>query len=552
MKKSKLYSWGLGCSLSLLTVCTSCDKFFDVNTLDVGLEENVYTSTQEVYAGFIGVVGTFQKAADHYVVASELLGDLIKPTSNAPVEFWDVYRYRATNGNELVSPQPYYNIILNANDFLRHIVSFNKKNPGAIPEIIYRGVTSAVITYRTWAYLTIGKFYGEAVYHDLAISDDTDLAEKPLLALDRLLDELQYFMENGVDGVDAWNQLDAAGWKEIISPNADATLTDWVYVTINPDVLMAEIFLWKGDNVNAAQSALRAISNGVADDGKESTDRYKLSGSFQGTSWKKMFTNDYSSIGNEAYTAVPFSFKDKQQNNLQYYFSNLAPNVYYLAPTNKLYNMYTIKVGTKEYVDSYRRSATITTEDGSRVIRKYHEGKETYERDHYIYTYRAAEVWLMAAEALSNLGELAAADSIVNNGLKICQNASTSSFNAPFDYPLYTWNMRENRGVRGRASAHTNYIRDYVVDSVYVDETELQARQKFVLDSLIANEVGCELAGEGKRWFTLVRMARNNNKPEIVADPVSSGKFSGTERELYRMWLMDPKNWFIKYDQVNE
>ena len=66
MKKSKLYSWGLGCSLSLLTVCTSCDKFFDVNTLDVGLEENVYTSAQEVYAGFIGVAGTFQKAADHY------------------------------------------------------------------------------------------------------------------------------------------------------------------------------------------------------------------------------------------------------------------------------------------------------------------------------------------------------------------------------------------------------------------------------------------------------------------------------------------------------
>ncbi|MCC8174700.1 MAG: RagB/SusD family nutrient uptake outer membrane protein, partial [Odoribacter sp.] len=63
--------------------------------------------------------------------------------------------------------------------------------------------------------------------------------------------------------------------------------------------------------------------------------------------------------------------------------------------------------------------------------------------------------------------------------------------------------------------------------------------------------VGCELAGEGKRWFTLLRMARNNNQPEIVADRVSQ-KFDGASRELYKIWLMEPKNWFIKYDHLSQ
>ncbi|MCC8174335.1 MAG: hypothetical protein LIO65_08225 [Odoribacter sp.] len=46
-----------------------------------------------------------------------MLGDLIQPTDNAPDEMWDIFYYRATNGNSYASPQHFYNIIVNANDF---------------------------------------------------------------------------------------------------------------------------------------------------------------------------------------------------------------------------------------------------------------------------------------------------------------------------------------------------------------------------------------------------------------------------------------------------
>lgn len=70
------------------------------------------------------------------------------------------------------------------------------------------------------------------------------------------------------------------------------------------------------------------------------------------------------------------------------------------------------------------------------------------------------------------------------------------------------------------------------------------------MDSLIAEETALEAAYEGKRWFTLLRMAKHSNNPAFLADQVCK-KFSEGEREKYRTYLMDPRNWFIKYDQYN-
>ena len=83
--------------------------------------------------------------------------------------------------------------------------------------------------------------------------------------------------------------------------------------------------------------------------------------------------------------------------------------------------------------------------------------------------------------------------------------------------------------------------------TAHVAEDASQARKVVVLDSLIAEEVGMECAYEGKRWFTLVRMARNLNEPDFLARQACL-KFDQGERERYRQLLVDPQNWFIRYD----
>lgn len=70
------------------------------------------------------------------------------------------------------------------------------------------------------------------------------------------------------------------------------------------------------------------------------------------------------------------------------------------------------------------------------------------------------------------------------------------------------------------------------------------------MDSLIAEETALEAAFEGKRWFTLMRIAKQRNKPAFLADEISK-KFPEREREEYRTYLMNPENWYIKYNQIN-
>lgn len=517
-------------------LCSSCDNFFDVNTDEIILNDDNYKSKGEVYSGFVGIASTMQQAADHYIILSELLGDLVTPTSQAPLEFWEVYRYRPGKSNKLVSPEPFYKIILNSNDFLRSMVKFHKENSGGIPELVYNGMISSAITYRTWAYLTIGKIYGEAIYYDLALSDNTDMSGQQLMSLDELIGELIHFMKTGVGGVDAFQPLE---WKELMGMDAN----DWYYMTVNANVLMAELYLWQGSHVESAMSALDAIYSGVGDDGKASLDKYKLSGKI---SWKNIFAGDYGTIGNEAFTVIPFDYSKGQTNKLQYYFSNIEPNVYYVKPHNNMINRYQILQG-KIYTDPRGKDISYIKEGGEYVIARYHMGKKPYEHDRQISIYRAVDAWLMLAEALNESGNFAQADSILNVGLS--KSWSGSVFKEPFNLPIYRADLQKNLGIRGNVGARPNYLKYYVVDSLY-QENELQERKRIVLDSLIAEEVALELAFEGKRWYTLVRMARKNNRPELLAKPMSE-KFGPAERELYRMWLMEPQNWFIKYDQLN-
>ena len=76
---------------------------------------------------------------------------------------------------------------------------------------------------------------------------------------------------------------------------------------------------------------------------------------------------------------------------------------------------------------------------------------------------------------------------------------------------------------------------------------EYTERRRAVLDSLIIEETGRELAGEGKRWFTIMRMARNSNNPSMLARMIMR-KFPVAERPAYYAKLKDPANWFIDYD----
>lgn len=539
---------------------SSCDNYFDIETEDMLDVSDAYKEKSTIYAGMMGLAANFRETADHHIILSELLGDLMKPTTSAPDECWDVYRYKATNGNSFASPAPYYKLIINCNDFLKHTIDYNKKYPAALAANVYKGMISSALTYRAWSYLQIGKIFGEAVYYDVVFTDDNDEMPSKVMNLDELVEELIYNLKNGVDGVNGFQILD---WNTLISPQNTYTDETWSRVSIAADVLLTELYLWNKDYTNAAKTALNYVSNSAAN--------FKLN-IFQSNNnnmmWYKMFTSPFSSdCIKEVCTYTPFNFEKRQTSMLQYYFSSLAPNVYYFMPTPnaqmRFYNQITGEskneltgeTGLVRGTDSYRRSGTFVYENGKTAIAKYHMDKKNYEHDSPIYIYRAPEIYLMIAEALGGLGgetNIAAADSIISVGLKSSWNSD--HFEKPFEAPIYGNSLNVFPGIRGRAKMGADFIRYHVDTLQYPGKTDLEkiqkaAREKFVLDSLIAEETALELAYEGKRWFTLIRLARNSENPAFLAQQAAK-KFDTGEGQLYEKWLMNPENWFIKWNQT--
>lgn len=493
-------------------------------------------------------MSTLQDAAPKLLVLSELQGDLIAPTDQAPDDYWDVFRYDINSDNSVADPTPLYRIVLNCNDFMRNTIEYNASYPGVIPVTTYRQMIAGAVTLRTWAYLNIGKLYGKAVYYDYAMVGEVDLNELPVLTFEELIRELIYFMNTGVDNIN--------GFRSVEVNDMFGTTGIWGgSVPISTDALMCELYLWNKDYESAAKKGINLIT-GQALTAAGDKNKMTLSPLFGVTKeWHTLFTEATANPQtNEGLTIVLFDNAQRQINPLYSLFSADPVSEYFLKPTQSLINLYLgneYQSGVQTIKDPRGDGVTYATEMGQSVFHKYNKSRTTQQQDAPIYIYRAAEIHLMIAEALTGLGNYAAADAIINDGFAQYNESGNRYKPPPFDAPIYAFEKLNTGlgGVRGRIGIpKVNSTDSRFMGDMDPESPEYSVRRQFVLDSLIVEETGRELAGEGKRWFTMMRIARNSNKPEILAN-LASRKFSdGGDRLVYREKLMNSNNWFIDYD----
>lgn len=522
----------------------SCESFFE-QTPDNMLEaDDNYTDRSNVYASFMGLMATLQDVAPKLVVASELQGDLLMPTDQAPDSYWEVYRYGVQPGNSVADPTPLYRIVMNCNDFMRNTIEYNTDYPGVIPVSTYRQMIAGAVTLRAWAYLNIGKFYGKAVYYDYAMTGETDLSKLPVLSFDELIPELIHFMNTGVDNVNGLRRVDIN--------TMFGTTGIWGSVPISPDALMCELYLWNKDYESAAKKGINLIT-GQALTPAGDNNKFTLSEQFGKTKeWHTLFSETPANPQtNEGLTMVLYDYSQRQINPLYSLFSSDATCQYYMKPTAVMTSRYTgrdYQSGAQIVRDPRGSGVSYETLQGETVLSKYTLNRTIQQQDAPIYIYRAAEIHLMIAEALTALGNYDAADAILCDGFKPYY-VSGNRYNQPFDAPIYAFEkLKLGQGVRGRLSIPAVRSTDErFMGELDPDSPEYTGRRQMLLDSLIIEETARELAGEGKRWFTMMRIARNTNDPAMLARMVTR-KFPVAERPAYAAKLEDPANWFIDYD----
>lgn len=534
---------------TIITLCMaasmlSCESFFDQTPENMLDAEDNYTDRSNVYASFMGLLGTLQDVAPKLVVMAELQGDLMTPTDQAPDSYWEVFRYGVQPGNPVADPTPLYRVVMNCNDFLRNAIDYNRSYPGVIPVNTYRQMIAGAVTLRAWAYLNIGKFYGKAVYYDYAMSSEVDLSKLPVLTFDELIPELIHFMNTGVDNVN--------GLRRVETNTMFGTTGIWGTVPISADALMCELYLWNRDYESAAKKGINLIT-GQALTPAGDANKLTLSPQFGTTKeWHTLFSETPANPQtNEGMTMVLYDYSQRQINPLYSLFSSDPTCQYYMKPTSVLTSRYTgrdYQSGVQTAKDPRGNGVTYTSEMGDLVLNKYNYNRTIQQQDAPIYLYRAAEIHLMIAEALNALGNQDAADAVINDGFKPSW-VSGNRYNPPFDAPIYAFEkLKTGRGLRGRIGVPAVYSADErFMKNLVPSDKGYPLRRGRVIDSLIMEECARELAGEGKRWFTMMRIARNKGQAELLANLVAR-KFPASERMKYYEMLKSPENWFIDYD----
>ncbi len=549
------------------------------DTVDV-LDEGDYVGVNaELYSGLWGIASLVADVADQAPILEGLRGDLLEPTENAPTDLWNIWKYGDLNGNAVADPAGYYRIIMNVNDYLKHVNDYRKDNPTSLVFEEKYGVTfelymSTAIRYKVWAYMMLAKIYGEAVYFDDPLAEYQDIKNFPVLDFDQTLDKCLELMTVGMYGVDGQQ---VTRWAKFLFPSMtgeNANIQQFDRYQFTPWILLSELYLWKGNYQLAYNNIVQEIANSGFVSGGECY-ICCLRGAYS-SGWKSALHTYYRW---EDIVMASYTPRQGQTNRLEDFASDVHPYSYFIRPTQVAMARFdTTSVACTENAvkaERYRgRGATFKeSEAGNLVLNKWITGIELdAATERIIALYRAGGLHLMLCEALAGLARetsdeamsnayIEAALVIMNQGIGTYWNTEIgayrvgSCFDMISNFPVnlycgtdHTMSSSQyiNKGVRGRVAMgnvgtdilSTTMNADSVFVPVYTKEEQI-----WKLDSLIAEENFFELSGEGHVMFNMYRMMRRNpeNRNFFV-------KWVAAGRPDVEATLADDKGWFIDYE----
>jgi len=543
----KIYQITLLATVVLFSGCS--DQFYNVNPDDVLLEKNYPSTVTELYSGYMGVASTVQAIADKGSFLEGLRGDFLEPTTNASKDVVDLYNYDDISDNKLADPVGYYNIILNANDYIKHATDFYNENPTSIDEETFKALIGGTLRYKAWAYLQLAKIYGEAVWLDDPLIKYQDISQYPVYQFDDIIQKCIDLIENGIEI--GGTQIDGKAtirWSQVLFPGQGESSSNLEWNRINPpsECLLAELYLYAGNYQKTVDNCISIIRQG----GEEAS--YQINKSEWTGEWMKPFRAFYRK---ESIFMFTYDYNLKQTNHLIDYYLNLAPNHYLMRPSQAAMDRFNSQVRSDGNLgDLYRGDGkTFKKLNGQWIVNKFSADYETpdkvYRNDVLITLYKASDIYLWLSEALGQLGRFEEALAFLDGGVESYYNTSDGTFMAPFEgYPSTLYRTSSSgdgacQGIRGRVALSR------VGDRIVKNPSENIDDDKRYLDSLLVEETCLESAGEARGLYAMIRVAKRWNDPSAVADRVSAKYPDGMKDEI-RAKLMDPSNWFIKYPLI--
>lgn len=461
--------------LVAISIQFSCNEWMDLIPPEGLIREEFWNTKEDVQAVLMGAYTSFAQMDNLLFIYGEIRADLITFDNNTGGSEKKLMESNIYPDNYLCEWKKFYQVINYCNEVIAYAPEVQQKdNTFSNPQL--KGYLSEAYFLRSLAY-----FYLVRIFKDVPLvlepttSDDADIYIPKTGG-----DEILALMMTDLEQASTWATID--GYPTVYEVKSRATKA-----AIN--ALMADIALWMFDY----EKCINYVNNIII------LNKYTLQKS---SNW---FENYY-----------PYTEPVSKENIFEFAFNDA------LNQRNHTYGM------TQRYSYNFDPSEKALQLFGKKYIREIYRGEDAsikkYSETEYIIwkyvgrfpdgetirsgseqnscswiVYRYADILLMKAEALSQLGRFAEAEVLINE-------------------------------VRNRAD---------------VPLLDLPSSPIAFEDAILA-ERASELAFEGKRWFDLLRMGRRNEferKSKLIEIIVAN--VPSTQKRVLATKLSNPLGWYL-------
>ena len=496
--KMKRYTYGIFQTVTgiLLTaaILSSCEDFLNQVPGDKITPDQHYKTSIDAYTSTLGAYSILQEVMPDLVILNDLRSDLMTETENFDRDLRNINRHNINIYNKYNDPSGYYRVIMNANEVLNNLADIQTHDRD-FDSLSLRYATIDMVSLRSWAYFTLVRLYGEAAYIPQDMNSYDENYQFEYYTKERMIDTLISQLDSSFTYPDRYIESDLEDTKQ----------SKLLYER----ALRGELYLEKGDYQKASSCFMDAIGDA------DIRTRFKM-GDYTDEDWKDIFSNSAEQLS-EVMSAIPFAYEDNQENPLADIF--YADREYLAKPSDYIVDLYSIQTTQEnETGDTYRGKGVSYDYDSIRdrlVVNKYSINLNEFSGADII-IYRAADIFLLLAEALNQMGEFDAALSILNDGYT--------------DPPGW----RRVDGIRNR---------------VLLTEREMPASDIMnSIEDMIMEERAMELAFEGKRWFDLVRVANRRGESYLAGKVSAKYDDPSVASSVYNK-LMDKSNWYLPFNK---
>lgn len=543
------------CAAALLSLSLcSCSDFLDLDPLNEIVEEDFWTSEDDVESIVLGCYSAMQseEVAYRMMVWGEFRSDNIVGATN--VENYEalanIFKENINAKNDFTTWGEFYDIINRCNLVLLHAPDVAETDPN-YTESELNATRAEVIAIRSLMYFYLIRTFRDVPYNTEAYTADNQELAIPATSFDVILDSLINDLEEVKDyAIDTYPETQPLYQRGRITLDA-----------IN--ALLCELYLWKEDYssciyyadlvIDAKIDEFTSGSSSETTSGMSQSNRlyegYPLiedearNGSSWGEAYNEIFgdgasdesifeliyTNDESMLSNDA---------------VSYMYGNQTTFPGYVGPAeylssdvdDALYEVFNDEYDTRYYENIEAVSSSvygIGKYSNSAISVEVTSSDISASGSHYVadncyanwIIYRITDIMLLKAEALVQL--VNESDSTTESGKEL----NDSLLNAAYEI-VSVINQRSNCATTYTEIGYSNYS-----SKSQMEELVLLERQK-------------ELMFEGKRWYDLVRKARRDGNTTYLVSKVSlKGSVDGSVVES-KLAKLDGMYWPYNDDEL--